>query len=179
MLVFLFSNNSYAQLTKIMGTVTDSATGEPLPFVNIVFNGTSIGVTSDFDGNYSIETKTPGDTLTSSFIGYHKNARPVAHGKFQVINFVMISQNIQLEDVVIRPGVNPAEVILQKIVDNKPKNDPDHFNSYQYEAYTKIELDANNITDKLKERRIYRPFSLYSTMLIPPPLMEKPISPYS
>jgi hypothetical protein len=158
MLVFLFSNNSYAQLTKIMGTVTDSATGEPLPFVNIVFNGTSIGVTSDFNGNYSIETKTPGDTLTSSFIGYHKITKHVDHGKFQVINFVMISQNIQLEDVVIRPGVNPAEVILQKIVDNKPKNDPDHFNSYQYEAYTKIELDANNITDKLKERRIYRPF---------------------
>ncbi|MFA5417282.1 MAG: DUF5686 family protein [Bacteroidales bacterium] len=153
-----FSSSGFGQLTKIMGTVTDSATSEPMPFVNIIFKGTSIGVTSDFDGKYSIETKTPGDTLVASFIGYHKVSHRVAHGKFQVIDFVMVSQNIQLQDVVIRPGVNPAEIILQKIIDRKPQNDPDHLDAYQYEAYTKIELDANNITDKLKSRRIYRPF---------------------
>lgn len=153
-----FSPNANAQLTKIMGLVTDATSGEPMPFVNIVFKGTTIGVTSDFDGNFSIETKNAGDSLTASFIGYQKLTLPVVKGKFQAVNFVMISQNIQLEDVIIRPGVNPAEVLLQKIIDNKPLNDPDHYKAYQYEAYTKIELDANNITDKLKERRIYRPF---------------------
>jgi len=70
----------------------------------------------------------------------------------------MVSQNVQLEDVIIRPGINPAEVLLEKIIANKPNNDPDHFDAYQYEVYTKLELDANNITEKLKNRRIYKPF---------------------
>jgi len=39
-----------AQVTKIMGTVTNAATGEPIPFVNIYFEGTTIGATSDFEG---------------------------------------------------------------------------------------------------------------------------------
>ncbi len=147
-----------AQLTKIMGTITDGDTGEPLPFVNIIFKGTNIGVTSDFDGNYSIETETPGDTLIASFIGYERSYALVIEGKFQVIDFVMKSQNVLLDAVIIRPGINPAEVLLAKIIENKPNNDPDHFDSYQYEAYTKIELDANNITEKFKNRRIYRHF---------------------
>jgi len=150
--------NANAQLTKIMGTVTDCDTGEPLPFVNIVFKGTSIGETSDFNGNYAIETLTPGDTLIASFIGYETMYFPISKGKFQLIDFALKSHNILLDDVIIRPGINPAEVLLEKIIENKPNNNPDHFDAYEYEAYTKIELDANNITEKFKNRKIYRPF---------------------
>ena len=154
----LLPQSTFAQLTKIMGTISDSATGEPLPFVNLVFKGTTIGVTSDFEGKFAIETTKPGDTLVATFIGYRKKSLPVVKGKFQVIDFALSSENILLEDVIIRPGINPAEVLLEKIIKNKPLNNPDHFEAYQYEAYTKIELDANNITEKFKERRIYRPF---------------------
>ncbi len=154
----LLNMSVLAQLTKIMGTVTDSATAEPLPFVNIVFEGTTIGATSDFNGEFSIETTTPGDTLLASFVGYERNYAIVKKGMFQRIDFKMKSQHIQLDAVIIRPGINPAEVLLEKIIENKPNNDPDHYSAYQYEAYTKIELDVNNITEKLMERRIYRPF---------------------
>lgn len=149
---------AHAQLTKIMGTVSDSITGEPMPFVNIIIKGTSVGATSDFDGKYSIETLSPGDTIIASFIGYHRKSTHIAQGIFQVIDFVMTSQHVQLADVIIRPGINPAEVLLEKIIKNKKNNNRDHFDAYQYEAYTKIELDANNITEKFKERRIYKPF---------------------
>jgi uncharacterized protein DUF5686/carboxypeptidase-like protein len=154
----IFNISALAQLTKIMGTVTDSVTSEPLPFVNIVFEGTTIGATSDFNGEFSIETTTPEDTLVASFIGYKKNFTVIKKGVFQVIDIKMKSQHFQLDAVVIRPGINPAEVLLEKIIENKPNNDPDHFSAYQYEAYTKIELDVNNVTEKLMERRIYRPF---------------------
>lgn len=156
--MLFLATSVFGQLTKIMGTVTDIETGEPLPFVNILFVGTTVGVTSDFEGNYSIETTTPGDTLMASFIGYERMFKQVNPGQFQVIDFEMKSQYVQLEDVIIRPGVNPAEIILDSILANKKNNDPDHFDAYQYEAYTKIELDANNITEKFTERRLYKPF---------------------
>lgn len=155
----MLPTNSYGQLTKIMGTVADSATGEPLPFVNIIFKGSSVGITTNFDGEYSIETNNASDTLLASFIGYERMSARVLKGKFQIIDFKMKAQFIQLEDVVIRPGVNPAEIILDSIIANKPFNDPDNLESYQYEAYTKIELDANNITEKFQSRKIYKPFN--------------------
>ncbi len=155
---FIISSQTYGQLTKIMGTVTDSASGEPMPFVNVLFKGSTIGITTDFDGNYSIETTNPGDTLLASFVGYERMYARINKGQFQVVDFNMKAQFVQLEDVIIRPGVNPAEIILDSIIANKKDNDPDHFDAYEYEAYNKIELDANNITEKFRNRRLYRPF---------------------
>lgn len=157
-LAFVIQATTFSQVTKIMGTVTDQTNGEPLPFVNIVFKGTNIGVTTGFDGTYSIETSTPGDSLIASFVGFKRQTKPVAKGRFQYINFAMLQENFELETVVIKAGENPAEIILRKIIQNKKHNDPDQYEAYQYEAYNKIQIDANNITDKFKKRRIFRDF---------------------
>ena len=75
----VFSSSAFGQLTKIMGTVTDSLTGEPLPFVNIVFRNNTQGVTTDFDGKFAIETKAPGDSLTASFMGYYTQVQDMVY----------------------------------------------------------------------------------------------------
>ncbi len=156
--VLLLQLSAVGQLTKIMGTITDSETGEPMPFVNIILKGTTIGVTTGFDGSYSIETKNPADSLIASFVGYKKQVKPVVKGKFQYINFEMKPTNLMLETVVIKAGENPAEILLRKIIQNKKRNDPDQYDAYQYEVYNKIQIDANNITDNFRNRRIFREF---------------------
>ena len=55
---------------KISGKVTDATTGEPLSGVNIVIKGTAIGVTTDLDGNYSIDIPNSDAILVFSYIGY-------------------------------------------------------------------------------------------------------------
>ena len=45
-----------AQTTVISGTVKDALTGEPIPFANVAFKGTFIGVNTDMDGHYAMET---------------------------------------------------------------------------------------------------------------------------
>lgn len=50
------------------GVVTDD-TGLPLPGANVIIKGTSTGTQTDFDGNYSIETKA-GDVLVFSYVGF-------------------------------------------------------------------------------------------------------------
>jgi hypothetical protein len=149
----------HAQKTKIMGTVSDAISGEPIPFVNIYFEGTTIGVTSDFDGHYAIETFSPGDSLIASYIGYEPQAFSVHPGIFQRIDFALDPNEVMLEEVVILPGENPAEVILRKVIENKDVNNSKEFEAYQYEVYTKIEFDANNITERLQDRKLVRPFN--------------------
>jgi hypothetical protein len=147
-----------AQVTKIMGRVTDSATREPIPFVNVIIPGTTIGTLTDFQGRFSLEIKKPGDSLRVSLIGYKAQTRKILKNHFQEMDFVLSPENIQLAEVVIRYSGNPAEVILNKIIANRAKNSMKNFNTYQYQAYTKIEIDANNITDKLKNWKLFKPF---------------------
>jgi len=148
----------FSQITKIMGTVKDSITGEPLPFVNIAFKGKNIGTTTDFNGNYMIETRYAGDTLVASYVGYHASERFVVRNQFQTINFALFQTNIELSEVVILPGENPAHGILRNIIANKHKHNKEKFDAYEYEVYSKIQFDINNIDEKFMERRVFRPF---------------------
>ena len=49
--------------TKVSGKVVDAQTREPLPFVNIIFKGTTVGVTTDVEGFYSMSTTLKVDDL--------------------------------------------------------------------------------------------------------------------
>ena len=154
----LLSFSSIAQSTKIRGRIIDSETKQPLPFVNIAFKGTTIGTTSDFDGQYFLETRTPTDSLHISFVGYKEQAFLIQKGSFQTINVELKSEAFDLQEVVVKPGENPAHVLLRKIIANKNKNNPSRFDSYQYESYTKMEMDLNNIKEDFKNKRIMRQF---------------------
>lgn len=159
LLLILLAFPARAQLTKIMGRVTDAATGEPIPFANVYFKGTHIGVTSSFNGDFSIESAGATDTLIASFVGYLPGKYPVKLRGFQQIQFELLRDNIELSEVVIVPGENPAEVILKRVIRDKELNNRAEYERYRYEAYNKIEFDANNITDKFKERKVFKPFS--------------------
>ncbi len=158
MLCVLVSSLAHSQVTKIMGKVSDATTSEPIPFANVYFKGTTIGVTSDFDGTFSIETKNPTDTLVASVMGYKSKQIHIYKNRFQEVSFALEPQNFDLPEVVIHAGENPAEILLRKIIKNKEKNGMQDFDAYQYEAYNKMEVDANNISEKFQQRRILRPF---------------------
>lgn len=58
---------------KVAGKVTDSETGLPMPGVNVVLDGTSLGASTDADGNYTILNIPPGIySMSFSMIGYSK-----------------------------------------------------------------------------------------------------------
>ena len=85
----------FAQKT-ITGVVSDE-TGAPLPGATIVIDGTATGVSTDFDGNFSIEAS-EGETLVASFIGYASSSVQV--GAEDTINFSLTSDN-ELDEIVV------------------------------------------------------------------------------
>lgn len=157
-LLILVTQALTAQVTKIMGTVRDSVTGEPVPFANIIIPGTTIGVLTDFDGNYSLEFRVPADSIRASLLGYRGVTRHLQQKIFQTINFSLPPDRLDLPEVTIYYQGNPAITILKKVIENRSKNTLQSFDTYQYEAYSKIELDANNITERFRERKIFKPF---------------------
>ena len=141
-----------------MGKVIDSATQKPVPFVNIYIKGTAIGTRTDFNGAFSIEFTAKADSLTASYIGYVTTIKPIVLHKFQTIDYQLLPDKYNLNEVVIHPTTNPAEILLQKIIKNKSKNSGEQLSAYQYEAYNKIELDANNVTKRVQKKWALYPF---------------------
>jgi len=68
LLLMLCTQIVMAQTKTITGTVTDD-NGMPLPSVSILIQGTTTGVTTDFDGNYSIDNVNSNDKLIFSYVG--------------------------------------------------------------------------------------------------------------
>lgn len=159
LLFFLGSIASTAQITRVNGRVYDPLTNEPIPFASILFVGTTVGKNADLDGNFSIETTQPVDSIRATFVGYLPATIHVKRGQTQKIDFALRANKFDLPEVTIVAGENPAIILLRKVIDNKPKNDPDRFSALQYETYNKLEFDINNITDKFKRRKLFKPFS--------------------
>ncbi|MCX6257823.1 MAG: DUF5686 family protein [Bacteroidia bacterium] len=146
----------YSQSTKIRGKITDSETKEAVPFVSVYFKGSTIGTITDFDGNYFIETKKNFDSLTISCIGYKQQSVAVKKNSFQNHDIELKPSNFNLSEITVKPGVNPALRIIDKILENKEKNNQKNLSTYQYEVYNKIEVDVNNIDDKFKQNRAFK-----------------------
>jgi TonB-linked SusC/RagA family outer membrane protein len=87
---------SFAQEKSISGTVSDN-NGLPLPGATVIIQGTSSGVTTDFDGKYSISAS-QGDVLVFSYVGYAN--QPQVIGSSSTINVSMVPDNA-LDEIVV------------------------------------------------------------------------------
>lgn len=158
-LLILGSLVSQAQETIISGKITDATTGDPVPFANVLFKGTTVGTTTDFDGNYLIKTSSPADSLLASYIGYRPKVKPVKKGITQVINFQLDEDITRLKEVVFLAGENPAFEVLRNTSSNKELHDKRRLYAYETEAYTKIEIAVDNMTEKFRDRKIMQKIS--------------------
>ncbi|MEM1319177.1 MAG: DUF5686 family protein [Bacteroidota bacterium] len=148
-----------AQTVTITGQVIDNDTEEGVPFCNVYFEGTTIGTSSDVDGYYTLTTATPGDSLSVSAVGYRTMSKVMANGAEIKINFRLSSSDLTLTEVVVYAGENPADEVVRNIIKNKKRNRIDKLDAYQCEAYTKLELDLDNINEKLRNSKLMKPFA--------------------
>ena len=86
------------------GLVLDAQSGEAIPFANVVAldqqNAMVAGVTTDVDGRFSVEVKSPANRLEVSFVGYNKYSMPLQEtDRFYTIKLTEASE--QLDEVVI------------------------------------------------------------------------------
>lgn len=91
---------------KIAGKVTDTKTGEPLPFVNITIEGTNLGAATDIDGNYVILNIPPGKyNVKGQYIGYQAmlvENISVSIDLTTTVDFALLESAVELEEVVVQ-----------------------------------------------------------------------------
>lgn len=142
--------------TVVKGKVTDAQSGDPIPFANIIFQGTTSGTTTDFDGNFTVKTTDVTDSLVVSYMGYTTRVRKIQRGVSQTINFQLEEVATALREIVVEAGENPAYAILRNVVKRKSENDKRKLSAYEYDTYTKIEVDVDNMSEKFRSRKMIR-----------------------
>ncbi|NCB09718.1 MAG: SusC/RagA family TonB-linked outer membrane protein, partial [Bacteroidia bacterium] len=86
------------QQKTITGKVVDEA-GVPLPGVSVVVKGTTVGIVTDLDGNYSLSVPADAKTLVFSFVGM--TAQEVEIANKTNISVTLIAEVTDLDEVVI------------------------------------------------------------------------------
>ncbi len=165
LLLLLCSVLSQAQTVEVEGQVVDAQTAEPLPFVKVFFKGTKTGTETDFEGAFSIKSYYVSDSLVFRVSDYKDTTVFVDVNqtkKKQVFQIEMVLQaSIQAMDMVVieAPDETPSQRLHKRIVKNKPINNKEKLEAYQFEVYNKLQLDLNNIGDKFEERKVIQKLS--------------------
>lgn len=118
----LCANGALATTGKISGIVKDKETGEPLPGVNVIVEGTTRGAATDVQGNYVILNVPAGTySVRATFLGYAamrvQNLR-VSIDQTTRHDFLMTPEAIAGEEVIVvatRPIVQKDLTSSQKV----------------------------------------------------------------
>lgn len=141
-----------AQIFNVNGSVIDSVTKQKLAFVNIIVNDDgTFGTTTDIDGNFSIKSKKEIKTLTFSYVGYRKKTVSYEFLNEKSNRILLQPENLELQEVVIHAGENPAHRIIDSVVKNRRRNNPEMLDSYSYTIYDRmvVTVDTTEVTDSM------------------------------
>lgn len=115
------------QQKKVTGTITDATTDEPLIGVNVVIEGTTVGVVTDVNGKFSIDvSNNPSAVLEISYIGY-TNEKVNVNGQ-SALNVKLIPDIKSLDEVVVvgfgtqkkKDITGSVAVVSQEAFDSRP-----------------------------------------------------------
>ena len=87
---------------SISGVVLDKTSGQPLPGVNVVIQGSTNGTSTDFDGKFKLSNLKKGDKIGFSFIGY--KTQTVDYSTQSTVNVSLEEDSNQLQEVVVQVG---------------------------------------------------------------------------
>ena len=163
----------YAIETVVVGDIYSASTGEPIANANIYFQGTKIGTASNAEGSFVVRINMGKRMiLVISAVGYHTQRFQVDPGAIAGIQVSLQEKTTFLNEVYIRPGVNPALPLVAQVRAHRKDNDRFLLASTTA-ATSSTELYISNIQAKHLKRRLWKALetgiitTADSSMLIP------------
>ena len=143
LIISFFALPSFAQ-GKFAGRITDAKSKEPLAFVNIIYNAKNQGTSTDLDGYFKIDDYSKIEFLRISYLGY--TTKIVSKDELGGKHYIELSLDedvTSLDEVTVLPGENPAHRIVNLVIANANKNNPEKMRSFSYVSYNKMYFTAD------------------------------------
>ena len=156
--------------TRVRGVVTDAQTGEPLPYVSVIFPGTQIGTLTDPEGHFSIEANGSYSNVSFMMLGYETyifNIRPNTTTRDAKIKMNPDTYGIQA--VVVKPRRrrdrayrrkgNPAVELVKNVIRHKEENHVHSSEGYRVEDYEKLIMSLNKFDVNFDSSKFWKKFA--------------------
>lgn len=148
--IYFWSFDAEAQLYSISGKVEAANSHKPLSYANIRVLNSTFGTAANINGEYELKLNSGKYFLIASYIGFESDTISVnVIENLNNMDFHLSQTNIDLPEIVIRPGENPAIEIIRKAIRKKEERNK-KINTYEFNAYTKgiiktqDEIDPSN-----------------------------------
>lgn len=168
LIVLLYSGVLWSQsaTTGVQGRVRDAESGEPIPFVQIVFEGTAVGVESDMDGRFSLSNEQGYTTVLFRMMGYEPQKLKLKRGKTQkrvTIKMVPRGKTLGTVEVVAKKGKskysrrnNPAVELVKKVIAHKEDNRVESCERYRRNVYERLLMSLDDFNPDFEGKRLWR-----------------------
>lgn len=151
LLLFLLAMGpSVASAFTVRGTVTDKE-GEPVGFATVYVEGTTIGTTTNAEGNYQLELKAGYHVIVFRYVGYGTEVRPLTVSADTRLDVVMKRVVFELGEAVAHGSEDPAYRIMRLARDRR------EFYRQQVQDYScKVYVKGTNFVKNLPKRVLGR-----------------------
>ena len=175
---------SHAQsFTSASGIVKDSITGEPLPFVSVYFDGSTIGAMTDDNGAFTLQNNQGYTKLAAASLGYDTKFIDLKPGKKNDnLELLLKPTAFEISEVVVKPKRekytrkdNPAVELIKKVIAHKNDNQIEAKPEYQTEVYEKLSLSLDNFNPNLDKNKFLKKFKFIKNYLDTSEFNGKPI----
>lgn len=140
---FFIFQHSYSQHVILKGKVVDAETLLPLAFVNILADSGPEGASTDIDGKFTLYTSHPPKAIRLTYVGY--NPKIVSMDSIPADRTIRLEKTgVELDEIVIKPGINPAHRIIRQVLENRNLNDHEKMSSFSYNSYEKTTFGPEN-----------------------------------
>lgn len=174
----------YAQsITSASGIVRDSVSGEPLSYVSVMFENSTIGAMTDDDGAFSLQNDKGLTRLVVSSLGYDNKVVNLKAGqKNNALNVLLRPTSFEIAEVVVKPKRekysrkdNPAVELIKKVIEHKNDNHIEAKDEYQSEVYEKLSMSLDDFNPNLEKNKFLKKFKFIKNYLDTSEFNGKPI----
>ena len=160
LLLLMFTLTITAQ-NMLTGQIIDAEDGDPIPYASASYKGKHIAVSSDADGNFSIE-RHEGWTLTFTSLGYTA-ASVTINADTHKLTIKLKPESRNIDEVVVkarrgryRRKDNPAVELMRRVIAAKKRSHLENHDYYQYNKYQKITFGLNDLSDTDLQQGLFK-----------------------
>lgn len=143
-----------SQAAIIRGRVTNEK-GEALPFATLLIKGTTVGTTTNADGQYHLELPEGAYTVVCQFMGYRKEEKPVMLTAVPLsIDFRLLPLSLQIREVIVKAdGEDPAYAIIRQAIKKRPIY-REQVPEFSCDAYIKGMFKLRNVPERFFGQKV-------------------------
>jgi hypothetical protein len=164
--LFIFFYSVANSQSVVKGVVTDAKTNQPVSFVTVSFNNSTISTSTDDAGRFTLNSGQLYTQIKLSMVGYKTIIKDIKPGGPQFVSIKLEEEAKTLNEVTISSKKrekyhnrdNPAVELIRKVILNKSQNRVESYDYAEFEQYEKLQFSISNLSPKISENRFFRKY---------------------